>query len=203
MRLAEFVQRQNEEHAAILPLTIRALVLAETAEAQAAEDADARDVAAMLANDRGLLAEVDHAEREKRQALVVRERLSVDLRLQHARCFAAELNVLRAANALAAQLRALWPRALPRYRVEAAMALLQQEQERIESTRRQDVAAQVGRRTRRSTAGDAAGLQGSSDAIAEALDVLRGILHGDREPVKHLDQYVEAALTAAGARAAA
>ena len=32
MRLAEFVQRQNEKHAAILPPTMRGLVLAEAAE---------------------------------------------------------------------------------------------------------------------------------------------------------------------------
>jgi hypothetical protein len=203
MRLADFVQRQNEKHAAILPPTMRAVVLAETAEVQAAEDADARAVAARLANDRALHAEVEHAEREKREALVIRERLSVDLRLQHARCYAAEMKVLRAGNALTAQLRALWPRALPRYRVEAAIALLEQEQERVESTRPQDVAAQVGRRTRWSTAGDAAGFHASSAAITEALDTLRGIVRGDREPVTHLDEYVERAIEQArGQRAA-
>ena len=203
MRLAEFVQQQNEKHAAILPPTMRGLVLAEAAEQQAAEDAQARVVAAALANDRDLRAEVEHAEREKRQALVMRERLSVDLRLQHGRCAAAELNLLRAGNALAAQLRDLWPRALPRYRVEAAIALLEQEQERVESSRPQDVAISEGRRTKWGTAGDAAGFQASAAAVAQALETLRGILRGDREPVKDLDQFVEAALSPAGGRAAA
>lgn len=203
MQLADFITQRNERQAAILPPAMRGAVLAETVAQQAIEDAQATVVAAMLADEKSLRREVLQAEAAARKAFAERERAGVDFRRLTVVCGQLQLTVLQAENRLSAHLRTLWPAALPRYRVEAAIALLLQQQERIDSTRPQDVAASSGRRTSWSTAGDAAGFQASAAAVAGALDTLRGILRGDREPVKDLDQFVEAALSPAGARAAA